>query len=210
METQVAADLANALRSIEAARQALLDADTAQQERLVELASSYERTRREAGHAFRAAADAFDADNPSEAVPGPPPGELSASAPPAYPEEASPGVPLVPPPGVVVNAENIATFGSHSAYRPKPEDPDQPLIQVTNFAFAAGTAVEAVKGNPIVGLTQASRIVVGEGGVLGIITNDTFLMSYEKAEPSVLPTPDAAPPASEPAPAVDDGEAGDS
>lgn len=217
MDVQTATDLAATLRRLDEAEKALLAAPDGE---VAAAAMEYMTARAEAAPRFQAAQAGYEAELAAagESPPGTPPDPAAGLGPdaPAPAAEASPGVALVQPPGVAVSAENLKTFGVLAFYRPTPEDPDKPLIEATTYAFAAGTAIDTGGDTPV-GTTQPSRVVLGEEGELGVVTNDVFVSTYEKADPAPSDPVPAEEPASEtpaapeePASAADDGEAGDS
>lgn len=182
---QTAAELAEALSQLESTREALQNGEGPS---LVDLANAYQAARAQALPVFSKAQNEYDDEGSPAPTPAPPGGE--GQAPP--PAEASPGVALVQPPGVVVAAETIERFGPLARYRSK-IDPAQ-TVEATAFAFDNGTAV-ATGGDPAqVGVAQPSRII-RDGERLGVVTNDVFLGSYEALEdPAKEPSDVQVPP----------------
>lgn len=94
------------------------------------------------------------------------------------PSEASPGVPLVQPPGTVVTYDMLEAFGEVANYLPIGEGIEP--LEATTYAFAPGTAIETGTDSGQLATSQASRIV-RNGTELGIVPNDVFNQSYEPA-----------------------------
>lgn len=177
MDTDVARGLKDALVNLEGKRTAL---ESATDEQLAEAASAYQQARRDAGPAFDAAQRAFESDLRSEGQADPVP---QGSAPdtaeePEGPTEASPGVPLVSPPGEVVSTANLGRYGALAAFAPKETESEVEAVQATPYAFAEGTAISTPEG--MLATTQPSRVVVSNGQ-LGVVPNDVFNQTYEPA-----------------------------
>jgi len=207
MDIQIARNLATALATLEKARHELV---AAPDETVIECAAVYERARADAGPAFQAAQRAYEeelaAAGESPPATDPVPGEGPGPDAPAPEMEASPGVALIQPPGVVVDSENLDGFGALTHYRSK-SDGEQPTVEATPYAFAEGTAIQTPNGN--VATVQPTRVIRGSEGELGVVPNDVFNETYEKADPSraqedaskFADTPEGAP-VEEPAPAA--------
>lgn len=203
LSEQVGHDLAHALESIEKARLELVQAPI---EEVGEKAFAYMQARDEQSKAFSAAQAEYEAQQPAQPDQAPPvegsggaSGESQPPAPeePAPAEEASPGVALVRPPGVVVDPANLDQFGVIARYQAatKGEGEEAQIVEGTEYAFAAGTAVQTAEGQ--IATAQPSRIIrSAPGGELAIVTNDVFIVAYELApagEPAPAPEAPAAP-----------------
>lgn len=190
--------LAEALRRLETARTNL---ENAPEEELVDRANEYEGARREATPVFAACQEEFGTDGEA-----PPPAAEGDTAPEEQEDhverEASPGVPLVQPPGVVVSAGNLSQWGPLVTYQVKEGDPENPeapkaTVRATPYAFSEGTAVETAEGR--VATNQPSRLILGEGGALAVVANDVFNQAYERVREAAgdKPLPGADPAAGE-------------
>lgn len=170
---QTAAALRDALTNLEKKR---INLEGAPDEELIDRANEYQAARESALPAFSAAQTEYDRED--EAAP---PVERAAERETheAPATEASPGVPLVQPPGVLVTAPTVDRYGVMAHYRSK-EDPTAELVEATPYAFAEGTAVQVVDGD--VAIEQPSRVIRAEGQ-LAVVTNDVFNQTYELAEP---------------------------
>lgn len=183
-----AAALRGVLQNLEDKRTNL---ENAPDEELIDRANEYEEARREATPVFGACQDEFAA---TEAPESPASAGDAAEAP---APEASPGVPLVQPPGVLVTAENIGSFGPSVEYQSKEDESVK--VQATPYAFDTGTAVLTEDGE--VATSQPMRVII-KGDVLGLVANDVFNQAYDAVPqdaPAGEPPADAQPGDSAPA-----------
>ncbi len=186
MELDIARGLKDALVNLEDARTALENADDGQ---LAHLAAAYQHARRDAGPAFDAAQQAFEADLRSEGQADPvPAGSTPASEAEesSAPTEASPGVPLLAAPGEVVSSANLGRYGALSSFAPKETESEVKAVQATPYAFPEGTAVSTPQGT--LAVTQPSRVISSDGQ-LAVVPNDVFNQTYEHAEAETVSEP---------------------
>lgn len=204
LSNEIGHDLARALEEIEKAR---IDLVTAPLEEVGEKAFAYIQTRNTQSEAFAAAQSAYEEQVPPVGTPPKSPpvegaggaaGETvsdPASAAEPATEEASPGVNLIRPPGTVVDPQTIDGFGPIARYaattKSEGEEAWSTVIEATEYAFAAGTAVQTADGQ--IATAQPSRIIrSATGGELAIVTNDVFIVAYEPAPAeSAAPAPEA-------------------
>lgn len=198
MEQKTAVALADTLGNLEEARENLENAPDSEK---VAAAEKYMEVREQSAPVFANAQQEYDLGKAGASRPGVPQDE-----PEPLPAEAAPGVPLVAPPSVVIDASNLERYGPLCEYLPK-EHPAEGavLVKATPYAFAAGTAVTTAAGD--VGVSQPSRIIQGADGALGVVTQDVFDATYMKAEleEGAAEHEEAAPAAEE---ASGDGEKG--
>lgn len=182
-EQDTARGLQQALTNLEHKRKNLADAPD---EELLDRANEYEQARRDATPAFAAASAEFDAgevatgsqpaSSPGAEVPPTAPAEAEQAA---TPTEASPGVPLIKPPGVPISAATLEQYGPLRKYRSKVDPAIE--IEATPYAFAEGTAIETGMAEGTVATAQPSRII-RNGEELGIQANDVFNQHYDFVE----------------------------
>lgn len=187
MELDIARGLKDALTNLDKAHTAL---ESAGDEQLADAATAYQQARRDAGPAFDAAQQAFEADLRSAGQADPVP---AGSTPPAegeepsVPEEASPGVPLLAAPGEVVSSANLGRYGALATFAPKENESEVKGVRATPYAFPEGTAVSTPQGT--LAVTQPSRVIAAEGGQLAVVPNDVFNQTYEQAEAETVSEP---------------------
>lgn len=188
MEQQVARDLATSLTRLEQTR---VELEGASDEEVVAKSIAYQAARKDAMPAFEAAQRAYEAEGAADDARPPTTSQPEPAA--DIPTEASPGVNLVQPPGVVVDAASLDRFGPLVEYRSK-EDPTGATFQATPYAFGAGTAIATGTDQGTVATAQASRVLV-EGEILGVVANDVFNQTFEPAEGTAptKTTPEEAP-----------------
>lgn len=194
MKDTIAQALAMAVNGLEVAARNLVNAPPEDQD---ERALDYLRAVEARNNAHDAARREVDLENAGATTPGTEPGEAEPTTQPV-PREASPGVPLIQNPGVVVDRSGLERYGPLGHYDAKAPEASVDVL-ATPFAFAEGTAIATGTDAGTVAVAQPSRIVVGADGSLGVVPEDQFNETYERVEPDAEAPKPAAPAGTDPA-----------